>query len=887
VPPSAPVIKAAPLIKTGVSAGDSAECRKDDSGTTIVGIVDNFGGLPCGKPDRAYVVKPADEVLWKEACDDIGRHSKPSVWFVPDVLCLLYRTTAGPQRYGKRDIPADRKVAVSFETLHIVRTAKILTWLCTLGAAWISAFPPGSADVASPVIFKEIIKGEDITGVLSGNWTFRPNSECARQLDVLVFSPEAKPEVWDFDEIVNDPTANHLTVSAHCTAPLRKMRSVGYWGNTIVVDKGVAAAKPVQDRNGTDAASWNDDVEIQHRIGQEPDGDQRKLEEFNEIGGLWRSVKALAKIFGLAGVGEAFYSQLCMNLEENQDAIDAVHHGIGADEGYPFLHRQAPLDKKIFPVLIDEMDGPELVGSVEQGYCTKEGDNLEVAVAMFKDSTNKGDVKAFTSFNELRTFLDGGDSVSSEIHVLSKTKNGRTKHRFILDCKKAGLSRNSRRSEHTLLPCVTDAVSNAFEMATDKAGGYDTMLFGVIDCTEAFWRIPSHKSEQRFFTMRVGQTSYVLLRTAQGSRGAPPTWSHFGTLLTRLLQGIFEPRRGRVNLYVDDLLLILVNTVQNCRCDFAMGVFKATSYCALGKCKIRLHGSVKPDTVAGNVVCTKELRSFVGKCTAVDSLVSMWSPLLKPLWASHTTAGTERSLAPRIRVWVMQFQESLVWIQAFLAAVGDMTTRTRNSGVYYGQGVNLEIDLRVQNRFEAYSADPFGQSDIEKFGFNNGDCMGRHTWECRATLVALRLGMSQWSDRRVGLRVRSDSTTAPRLLLSLKSTGSGPNSFGREIALDVAKGSDKPNVAVHLPGVANAGPDAFSRLFRGNKDKQVLSYLKASDATSHRSVMQTITSRTRYPPFRSSPLRRRRDMGEHVCPRLTRAYGIVTFEAGASQKTLL
>ena len=143
--------------------------------------------------------------------------------------------------------------------------------------------------------------------------------------------------------------------------------------------------------------------------------------------------------------------------------------------------------------------------------------------------------------------------------------------------------------------------------------------------------------------------------------------------------------------------------------------------------------------------------------------------------------------------------------------------------------------------------------------------------------------MSQWRDRRVCPRVRSDSTTALRLLLSLKSTGSGPNFFGREIALDVATGSDWPDVAVHLQGVAKAGPDALSRLSWGNEDKQVLSHLKASDATSHRSVMQTITSRTRYPPLHSSPLRRRRDMGEHTCPRLTRAYGIVTFEAGANQ----
>jgi len=339
------------------------------------------------------------------------------------------------------------------------------------------------------------------------------------------------------------------------------------------VDKGVTVAKPVQDADDTNAASWNDDIEIQHRLRQEPDGDQRKLEEFNAIGGLRRPVKAFAKVPGLAGVGEAIHTQLCKYFEEHQEAIDAVHHGIGADEGYqiPQWHiehvrailaevvgatdtepvhnddyqtcvranllaawrraagdpddqpeqwlqlgapagiRQAPLDRKIFPVLIDEMDDPELLGSEEQEYNTKEGDNMEVLEAKFKEFTNKGYVKAFSSFSELKAFLDGENPVFSEIHVLSKTKNGRTKHRIILDCKKAGLSRSSRRSERTLLPRVTDAVSDAMEMATDEAGEHDTMLFGVLDFTDAFWMIPLHKSERRFFTTKVGQTFYVFL----------------------------------------------------------------------------------------------------------------------------------------------------------------------------------------------------------------------------------------------------------------------------------------------------------------------------------------------------------------------------------------
>jgi len=140
------------------------------------------------------------------------------------------------------------------------------------------------------------------------------------------------------------------------------------------------------------------------------------------------------------------------------------------------------------------------LGSEEQEYNVKEGDNLEVAVEKFKESTDKGYVKAFTSFNDLRAFLDGENPVFSVMHVLSKTKSGQTKHRIIPDCKKAGSSRSSRRSERTLLSRVTDAVSDAMEMATDDAGENDTMPFGVLGFTDAFRMIPLHKSERRFFT---------------------------------------------------------------------------------------------------------------------------------------------------------------------------------------------------------------------------------------------------------------------------------------------------------------------------------------------------------------------------------------------------
>ena len=54
---------------------------------------------------------------------------------------------------------------------------------------------------------------------------------------------------------------------------------------------------------------------------------------------------------------------------------------------------------------------------------------------------------------------------------------------------------------------------------------------------------------------------------------------------------------------------------------------------------------VKPDTIEEvrnlthemlnkNLVSLKDLRSYVGKCTSIASVIFTWTPFLRPLWAA-------------------------------------------------------------------------------------------------------------------------------------------------------------------------------------------------------------------------------------------------------------
>ena len=99
-----------------------------------------------------------------------------------------------------------------------------------------------------------------------------------------------------------------------------------------------------------------------------------------------------------------------------------------------------------------------------------------------------------------------------------------------------------------MLPKVTDAVSDVMDLSAANSESAYIMMVGVLDFSDAFWLIPLHREERRFFTTRVRGKFYAFSHTAQGGRGAPLTWSRFGALLSRLVQGVLGGNHARLDL---------------------------------------------------------------------------------------------------------------------------------------------------------------------------------------------------------------------------------------------------------------------------------------------------------------------------------------------------
>ena len=72
------------------------------------------------------------------------------------------------------------------------------------------------------------------------------------------------------------------------------------------------------------------------------------------------------------------------------------------------------------------------------------------------------------------------------------------KSRIISDCKRSGVSAAATRTHKSALPRVTDAAQSALELMDIKAPDQDIVLF-IADIVDAFWLIPFHMSERRYF----------------------------------------------------------------------------------------------------------------------------------------------------------------------------------------------------------------------------------------------------------------------------------------------------------------------------------------------------------------------------------------------------
>ena len=80
----------------------------------------------------------------------------------------------------------------------------------------------------------------------------------------------------------------------------------------------------------------------------------------------------------------------------------------------------------------------------------------------------------------------------------------------------------------------------------------------ITDVSDSFFLVPLHARERKYFVIKYRGAFLAFVRTAQGSRGAPPSWAVIMSLIARVVQSVFVTEtgeEGRLQVYVDDPLL--------------------------------------------------------------------------------------------------------------------------------------------------------------------------------------------------------------------------------------------------------------------------------------------------------------------------------------------
>ena len=96
--------------------------------------------------------------------------------------------------------------------------------------------------------------------------------------------------------------------------------------------------------------------------------------------------------------------------------------------------------------------------------------------------------------------------------LIVKEKDGRISKRMILDTKQSRLKECSAKHQRVLLPRLLDTITQALNLMSTAKPGEDTEWM-VLDYSDAFWQVPLHPHERRFFCAKVligGQYKFVV-----------------------------------------------------------------------------------------------------------------------------------------------------------------------------------------------------------------------------------------------------------------------------------------------------------------------------------------------------------------------------------------
>ena len=453
------------------------------------------------------------------------------------------------------------------------------------------------------------------------------------------------------------------------------------------------------------------------------------------------------------------------------------------------------------------------------------------------------------------------------------------KRRLIMDSKRSNVKEASNKEYRSILPRVHDA-GNDIMTLLDSATESEQVQMLVLDATEAFWNIPLRACERRFYCGLVrqhGRDRYLTYtRTAQGSRGAPLSWAVVFALICRCALSVLRETRdgtstlpAAMQVFVDDPWVALLGTPAQCDRMTAvvvltwrlLGVGLAFAKGQRGDAvdwigaRLSIESSrtlaitivkARLDELAGlctqlarkNTVTLKELRSYAGKCQSMATIIYTWRPFVHMLYGAVYSRPSPR-LPEHLR-YRCQIDAPLAWITAFLHGKKSDLVRVMDVDVHFRRGTNVEIIcdaspwgmgaiLTIDGRPTEYFAVQTTAQDALQLGLTTTEgSASQQAFEALVLLVALRVWQYTWAKTRCIIHVSSDNMGALSMMCRMQPHSASLGVVAREVALDIADAIYEPQLASHVPGVANVAADALSRKYQPDFQYALPAILQAS-----------------------------------------------------------
>lgn len=408
-----------------------------------------------------------------------------------------------------------------------------------------------------------------------------------------------------------------------------------------------------------------------------------------------------------------------------------------ASEAASWLFNGAPagiavkfnLDGVLEPVLNEAPNDPgDLVADLDS--FTNHGrieDNPD-ALSIIESYVKRGWLGEFDNESDLSRFVQG-KPIYNKFACLSKQRtDGTMKHRLILDSKRSGVTDASAKCYKAVLPRMTDLLSGSVSLLSECRPA-ESVAFLVLDAEDAFWSVPLHPAERKYFCAAVrGRNGnwrhFAFVSTSQGSRGAPLSWSILFGLICRcagstLLDEVL-PYSSRLEVYVNDPIGVFRGTPavirsQICiliiswavlgvplalrkgqfgpKVDWIGGTFVASRSAieaSITAARLDELRSLTDAILAANTVTVSRLSTYIGKAQSMASLLFAWRPFVHMLYGALMTDSIGNA-KPNER-WVKQIRIPLVWIRSFLSGVSGMLTRRLTVDSYLRKGPAVTIN---------------------------------------------------------------------------------------------------------------------------------------------------------------------------------------------------